>query len=95
MTDRVKPAVNSDTMYDDSSSNPARECEVITPSDVTTYTPYIRAFRVGVAGDVTIVTPRGTSVLFENVQIGETIPAWANKIMDTGTDAANIVAYFG
>lgn len=96
-TDTVKPAVNSDTMYSEAGSNPARECEVITPSDVTEYEPYIRALRVGLGGGgtVTIVTPRGTSVLFEGVQDGETLPCWAKKVMSTGTTATNIVAYFG
>lgn len=93
--DYVRPPENSESMYKDSRSNPAIDCENITPNDTTVLTPTARALRVGVAGNVTIVTPRGTSVLFTAVQAGEILPCLISKLMATGTTATGFVAFYG
>lgn len=95
MVDIVKPPVNSETMYKDSWSNPAVVCNVVTPSNTIDLDPYARALRIGGTGDVTILNARGESVLFANVQDGETLPCMVKRVMVTGTDATNIVAYYG
>jgi len=97
MGDNTRPSVNSETMYSDVGSNPARDAAVITPNDTTVLSPAARALRVGngASGSLTIITPRGNSVLFDNIQDGETIPCGAIKVMATGTDVTNIVAYYG
>lgn len=95
MVDIVKPSVNSETMYKDSGSNPAVMSSVVTPNDSNDLDPYARALRIGGAGNVTIQNARGESVLFANVQDGETLPCMVKRVMVTGTTATNIVAYYG
>lgn len=95
MSDKIKPAANSETMYKDIGSNPAVMYEVITPSDTVDLSPYARALRIGITGDVTVLNSRGESVLFTAVLAGETLPCMVKRVMDTGTDADNIVAYYG
>lgn len=95
MVDIVKPPVNSETMYKDSGSNPAVMCANLTPNDSTDLDPHARALRVGGAGNVTIQNTRGESVLFSNVQAGETLPCTVKRLMVTGTTATNIVAWYG
>ena len=95
MVDIVKPPVNSETMYRDSGSSPAVMCANLTPNDSADLDPYARALRIGVTGDVTIQNIRGESVLFEGVQAGETLPCTVKRLMATGTDATNIVAWYG
>lgn len=96
MTDSVRPYSNSEVKYTETAgSAPAQDCENITPSDVTEYEPYIRSLRIGVTGDVTVVTSRGTTVLFQGVQAGETLPIWVKQVLATGTTATNIVGYYG
>ena len=95
MADQVIPESNSETMYTDSFSNSARECANITPHDTNDLDPYARAIRVGVAGDVTIQTPRGTSVTFVGVQTGDILPVNVKRLMATGTDATDFIAFYG
>lgn len=95
MSDHVKPTENKETQYDDSGGAPSRECDNIVPSDSAELVPWARALWVGVSGDVTIETPRGELVLFTAVAAGTIIPTWAAKVMDTDTDASNIVAFYG
>ena len=82
-------------MYRDSASDPAVMYEVITPNDSADLAPYARSLRIGGTGDVTVQNVRGESVLFSNVQDGETLPCLVKRVMATGTDATNIVAYYG
>lgn len=95
MTDKVLPDVNSETMYSDSDSRPAVMCRNITPNDSTDLDPFARALRIGGSGNVTIQNFRGESVLFNNVQPGETLPCTVKRVMLTGTTATNIVAWYG
>ncbi len=95
MSDDVKPTENKETQYAESGGAPSRECENITPNDATELVPWARSLWVGVSGDVTIETPRGVSVLFTAVAAGTILPTWASKVLDTGTDASNIVAFYG
>ena len=95
MADKVKPSTSSEVMYQNSGSAPSRECVNITPNDNTDLDPYARSIRVGVAGNVTIQTPRGESVLFVGAGAGEIIPVHVKRLMATGTTATDIVALYG
>lgn len=63
----------------------------VTPSDTTAISAY--GFYVGVTGDVTVITSRGTTVLFKAVPAGVSIPLAISKVKSTGTTASQIVAY--
>jgi hypothetical protein len=54
----------------------------------------IRAFRVGqMAGDVSITDRRGIVTVIPNVQVGETITVFAQRINLTGTTALGITGF--
>jgi hypothetical protein len=61
----------------------------ITPSDSADNS--YRTVYVGVTGDVTVVTPKGTSLLFKAVPAGTLIPCKTSKVMATGTTATQLV----
>lgn len=82
-------------IYEGVKSNPAQDGIGVTPSDATVYVPYIRALRIGNAGTVVIVTPRGSTLTFQNVQDGETLPIAAYQVLATGTTATGIIGYYG
>lgn len=60
----------------------------ITPSDSALVS--LAGLIVGVAGNVTAITRKGTSVLF-TCQAGQTIVGDFVQVMSTGTTASNIV----
>lgn len=60
-------------------------------SDVTVYTPPLRTLYVGGAGNVTIVTPEGVSVVYTAVPVGTTLNVDARQVMATGTTATLMV----
>lgn len=95
MADQVIPEKVSETMYDDSFSNPAVMARNVVANDSADLDPPARALRVGVAGDVTIKNMRDETVLFTAVQPGEIILCFVKRLMDTGTDATDFVAYYG
>lgn len=53
-----------------------------------------RAFRVGVAGDVTVTTEQGDDVTFYSVQVGETIVQAFSAIKSATTTAQKITYQF-
>lgn len=61
----------------------------VTPSDSNMI--YARIFYVGGAGDITLVTPAGSTLTFKSVPIGFFYVS-ASKIKATGTTATNIIA---
>lgn len=66
----------------------AHDAFEITPSDVTVIA--FEALYIGTAGDVTVVTSRGTTVLFQNVPVG-ILPIRGKQVLSTGTAALDIV----
>lgn len=84
-----------ENIYQGVGSAPAQDAVTVTPSDVTIFVPHLRALRVGTGGEVVIITPRGTTLTFQNVQNGETLPIAAAKVLDTGTTASGIIGYYG
>lgn len=79
------------TSYDVST---ARDHHEVTPSDSDVYDPPFRAVFVGTGGDVAIKSLGGTTAVYKNVPDGGTIFCAGTQILDTGTDADDIVAQF-
>lgn len=50
---------------------------------------------VGTGGDVAIHTLAGTELVFKNVANGSFLPVIAKRVLDTGTDADDIIVLFG
>jgi hypothetical protein len=68
----------------------ATDCATITPSDSTVFVPIYRALYVGVTGDVTVRTIRGTTVKFTAHPVGYLL-AMVDQVKATGTTATNIL----
>jgi hypothetical protein len=71
----------------------ARDGVPFAPSDTVVYSPPLQGVYVGSAGNVTLVTPAGTSLLFTAPPIGSIIPVQAAKVMATGTTAGALVGF--
>lgn len=71
-------------------SSPAEDYIPVTPSDATVFSPPLKAFRVGTAGDVTVVTLKGNNRTITGCLAGEVVSLQVTKIMATGTTASNI-----
>jgi hypothetical protein len=63
---------------------------VVTPSDTTKFTKNARILYVGVSGDLSILTPAGTSLVFKSVPVGFFYMA-ASRVNAAGTTATNII----
>jgi len=70
-----------------------RDAYNVTPADAASNNNWGgNCFVVGVAGDVTVVTEAGTTVLFKACPVGFYFPITFKYIKSTGTAATNIVA---
>ncbi len=69
----------------------ARGGFAVTKSDTTVFTRIPSALYVGTAGDVTVRSEAGDSLVFQAVA-GGIIPCRVDKVMSTGTTASFIVA---
>lgn len=72
-------------------SSPALHALAVTPSDTAYFNQVARAIYVGVAGDITLVTPNGEAVLFSNAPVG-ILPVMCIRVNSTGTTATNMVS---
>ena len=72
-------------------SAPAMDAFVITPSDSLNFNTICRMVYVGVAGDISLVTAMGTTVLFKAVPVG-ILNVMALRINATGTLATTMLA---
>lgn len=68
----------------------ANDGVAVTKSDNTIYNPPLDAIYVAGAGDVTVITNAGNSLLITAVA-GVILPIKCKKVMSTGTDATGIV----
>jgi hypothetical protein len=71
----------------------ARDGQNVTKSDTTIYSPPLNGIWVGSVGDVTVITPAGTSVLFSAVPTGTLLPIQAKQVMSTGTTASLLAGF--
>jgi hypothetical protein len=73
---------------------PGSDLVAITKSDSTVYAPPIRQIYVGTAGDISVTTEAGTTVLHKGCIAGSYIgPFYVSKVNSTGTTAADLVGY--
>ena len=71
--------------------SPARHAVAITPHDSTNLDPPIRAFYVGVSGDVSVeMEGSGSAVVFKSMAVGWH-PLRVTRINSTSTTATDIV----
>lgn len=73
-------------------SAPSEKGVAVTPDDDADLAFRTRAVWVGGAGDLAVRWPDGTDTTFVAVPAGTLIPIRVDRILDTGTDATNIVA---
>lgn len=67
---------------------------VVTPSDTVYFSVVSGGLYVGVAGDITAVTPNGQTVLLKAVPVGW-YPGWHfSRINNTATAATNMVIFW-
>ena len=76
------------------SSNPASIAAAVTPSDTVDLLSVARVLYIGVGGNVNVVMPDGSVVLFAGVGSGSILPVNVRRIMATSTTASSIVALY-
>jgi hypothetical protein len=76
-------------------SDPVDDAAEVTPHDTTALDPTPTGLYVGVTGDVTVITARGTTVTFTAVPAGSILPIRVTHVKATGTSATDIVALNG
>lgn len=72
-------------------SGPASHAFAITPSDTTDLTEAVRALYVGSGGSISLRTVSGATATFLSVSAGSILPVRADRVMQAGTTAADIV----
>lgn len=75
-------------------SNPAQYAAVVTPSDTESFTQTARALYIGGAGNVNVVLPDGSDVLFVGLAAGSILPVRCTRVNDADTTASDIVALY-
>lgn len=74
---------------------PGGACAEVTPSDANDLANApCRALYVGGAGDVTIQDVDGNTITFAAVPAGTVLPVKVMRVMNTDTDATDIVAIY-
>ena len=72
-------------------SGPASHAFPIIPSDTTDLTEAVRALYVGTGGAVSLRTVSGSAATFLTVSAGSILPVRADRVLQTGTTAGDIV----
>lgn len=72
--------------------SPASRAEEVSPHDTTALTRPSRALYIGTTGDLTVTTVAGDTVTFVAVPAGFLLPIRVTHVLDTGTDADDIVS---
>lgn len=78
-------------MYASSNLGVALDAFAITPSNTVNLGTRARSIYVGGSGNITILTPKGTTILFANVPEGTILPVEALRVNATGTTATSLV----
>lgn len=76
--------------FSTNTTSPSIENFEITPSDTKNFVKPIRAFYVGEEGDVSVVDPKGNTVVFVGMGVG-IWPVAATRINATNTTAGSLV----
>jgi hypothetical protein len=73
---------------------PARDAQVVTPSDSTNI-PVCRSLWIGgTGGDIKVRTVAGTDIVFSGVPIGSVLPVQVIRVWSTGTSCTSINALY-
>lgn len=78
----------------EATSLPANEAEAVTTSDTVNLTGTARALYIGGGGNVNVIMPDGTTVLFVGAGSGTILPVRVRRVMATSTTATSIVALY-
>lgn len=74
---------------------PGKESVAITASDSLNLTNGpCRAIFVGTAGNISLVTPGGTTLVFKNLSSGSMLAQGALRVNATNTTAADLIAIY-
>jgi hypothetical protein len=73
---------------------PANDGAAVTPNDSTDLPTVSKRLWIGGAGNVTLNTVAGTTLVYTNVAAGTYLRVRAARVFSTGTTASNIVAEF-
>ncbi len=85
----------SDYNLDADLTQPADDAAAVTPSDVATLPiKPARALHIGGAGNVKVVTARGSTVTFVGLTAGQLLPVRVTQVFATDTTATSIVALY-
>ena len=72
----------------------ANDLIAITPSDTNEFSTPIRMIYVGLGGDISITTTKGTIVIHKNTIAGSYIgPFNCSRVNATGTSAIDLIGY--
>lgn len=74
--------------------SPASDGAAVVPDDNTDLATASKRLWVGAAGNVTLITVRGTTLTYTAVPAGTYLMVRATRVKATGTSANNIVAEF-
>lgn len=86
------PAVDGFETLKPGLTAPAEDAFAVTPNDGADLASVTRGLWIGVAGDVSVVTLKGTTVTLKGAPSGSLIPVRVARVRATGTTATNIVA---
>lgn len=75
-------------------ADPAHNGAEITPSDSEDLSYTTRAIYVGTIGDLSVVMAGGQTVTLANVLGGTILPIAVTKVLNSGTDATDLVAFW-
>lgn len=78
----------------DSLHSPASDGAAVTPSDTELLPVASKRLWIGGAGNVSLVTVRGTALTYTAVPAGTYLQVRAQQVKATGTSASNIVAEY-
>lgn len=72
-------------------TDPALDAFSITPSDVTDFDNQARAIYVGGDGNISVVTPKNNTVVFNGVKAGSILPIACIRVNSSSTTATNLI----
>jgi hypothetical protein len=83
--------INPFSEYASPPAGPAADGFAVTSSDTVPFAIAARSLYVGGAGNVTLITLKGTTLLFTAVPARTLLPISCTQVMATGTTATNMV----
>jgi hypothetical protein len=86
------PAIDNFARVQSTTSDPATNAVVLTPSDSTDLTNVSRALYVGTTGNIKVTMQDSGTVLFTAVPAGAVLPIRVTRVWSTTTTASTIIA---